>query len=209
MEKETTSTGVRVETSLRAGEIEREINSAVASVGADLVVMGTHGRRGFERWFLGSVTERMLRRSSVPILTTSDVGDGSRPLEHVRNVLVTTDFSGGTEVPISYARSMSEGSSATVTLLHVTSHSQEVDREAIMVQLNGLVPPDASNLACRVEKGDPYRKILDVIDAESVDLVVMNIHGKGMLERALVGATAERVIRAATCPVLGIPSLAL
>jgi nucleotide-binding universal stress UspA family protein len=53
--------------------------------------------------------------------------------------------------------------------------------------------------------GTPYQRILAVAHEEHADIIVMNIHGKGMLERALMGTTAERVLRAAECPVLAIP----
>ena len=58
-----------------------------------------------------------------------------------------------------------------------------------------------------VETGVPYRIVLRTIEDEKVDLLVMNIHGKRLIDRALVGSTAERTLRAAagTCPVLLIP----
>jgi nucleotide-binding universal stress UspA family protein len=46
-----------------------------------------------------------------------------------------------------------------------------------------------------------------MIQSEKIDLVVMNIHGKGMLERALLGSTAERVVRAAQCPIILVPPI--
>src|SRR2546425_5174729 len=59
----------------------------------------------------------------------------------------------------------------------------------------------------RVETGVPYRIILRTLEDEKIDLLVMNIHGKGMLDRALLGSTAERVVRAAPCPVMLIPPM--
>jgi hypothetical protein len=53
----------------------------------------------------------------------------------------------------------------------------------------------------------PYRIILRILEDEKIDLLVMNIHGKGMLDRALLGSTAERVVRAASCPVMLIPPM--
>lgn len=204
-EAEVTASGVRVDSSVGSGEIDNGIGEAVQATGSDVVVMGTHGRRSFERWFLGSATERTLRRSPVPILTIADVGGDPRVLEHVRNILVTTDFSGETDVPLAWASSLAEGGSAAITLLHVdvlsTGPDQDAETLTQLQEIAGRVP----NVTCRVEAGEPYRRILEVIDEENIDLVVMNIHGKGMLERALLGTTAERVIRAATCPVLGIP----
>src|SRR5204862_3953680 len=77
-------------------------------------------------------------------------------------------------------------------------------------QFQHLVPPEARNwceVNTRVETGTPYRIILGMLEDKKVDLLVMNIHGKGMLDRALLGSTAERVVRAASCPVMLIPPM--
>jgi nucleotide-binding universal stress UspA family protein len=105
-----------------------------------------------------------------------------------------------------------------VTLLHVV-HDVSVDmsgkyRDSLLSgvrkQLDDLVPPEAKDwcgVVTRVETGVPYRIILRTLEDEKVDLLVMNIHGKGMLDRALLGSTAERVVRAALCPVMLIPPM--
>jgi nucleotide-binding universal stress UspA family protein len=54
-------------------------------------------------------------------------------------------------------------------------------------------------------EGDAYREILRVADEERTDLIVLNLQGKSLVERALLGSTAERVIRSANVPVLSIP----
>src|SRR5262249_1113745 len=77
-------------------------------------------------------------------------------------------------------------------------------------ELDDMVPAEARNwcnIETLVETGVPYRIILRMLEDEKIDLLVMNIHGKGMLDRALLGSTAERVIRAASCPVMMIPPL--
>src|SRR5262249_37045701 len=72
------------------------------------------------------------------------------------------------------------------------------------------VPVEAANwcnVYTRVRTGVPYRVILSMLEDEKIDLLVMNIHGKGMLDRALLGSTAERVVRVAPCPVMLMPPL--
>ena len=76
------------------------------------------------------------------------------------------------------------------------------------LELENLVAADARercSVETKVETGEPYREILNVLKQTRADLLVMNIHGKGRLERALLGSTAERVIRGAPCPVMAIP----
>ena len=77
-------------------------------------------------------------------------------------------------------------------------------------ELDDMVPAEARNwcnIVTRVETGVPYRVILRMVEDWKIDLLVMNIHGKGMLDRALLGSTAERVVRTAPCPVMMIPPL--
>ena len=61
--------GLEVVTAMTEGAPHRAIVEYVADHDVDLVVMGTHGRSGLERYVLGSVTERVVRSSPVPVLT--------------------------------------------------------------------------------------------------------------------------------------------
>src|SRR5262245_9494937 len=212
---------VNVQAEVRTGEIELEIQRAIKSEKADLLVMGTHGRRGFERWILGSVTERLLRRSTVPLLAISAPKQDREAPPAIRTILVTTDFSEGTSEAVAYAFSVAQECRSRITLLHVINDLTMADvdsklRSPLIVgvrkQLEDLVPEGARawcDVTTRVETGTPYRRILRILDQEKVGLLVMNIHGKGMLDRALLGSTAERVVRAAECPVMLIPPMRL
>ena len=88
--------GVPLETEIRVGDIYDEIKRALEAVKPDLVVMGTHGRRGVERWFMGSTTEKLLRHTPVPLLTIAAPGEKPVAAPQFRRILVTTDFSEGT-----------------------------------------------------------------------------------------------------------------
>lgn len=76
------------------GDIEEQISSAIREFGADVVVMGTHGRTLVRRWLIGSVTQALLRKLPVPILT---VCHAWRPLSFGR-ILFATDFSESSKV---------------------------------------------------------------------------------------------------------------
>jgi nucleotide-binding universal stress UspA family protein len=209
---------VLIETELRTGDIYEEIKRSIDALRPELVVMGTHGRRGVERWFLGSTTEKLLRHSPVPLVSISAAGERYTNGPRFKKILVTTDFSEGTADALAYAFSVAQENESQVTLLHVV-HDIPADitgkyRDPLIAgvrkQLEGLVPPEARNwcdIETRVETGIPYRIILRTIEDERADLVVMNIHGKGMLDRALLGSTAERIVRAAACPVMMIPPM--
>jgi nucleotide-binding universal stress UspA family protein len=208
---------VPVASEVRVGDVHDEIKRSIEVVNPDLVVMGTHGRRGVERWFMGSTTEGLLRHSPVPLLTIA-ANDKSLTEPRFRRILVTTDFSEGTADALAYAFSMAQENDSCITLLHVVNdvaadlsgEYREPLARGIQKELEELVPAEAKNwcdVETRVETGMPYRIILRILEDEKIDLVVMNIHGKGMLDRALLGSTAERIVRAAGCPVMLVPPL--
>jgi nucleotide-binding universal stress UspA family protein len=210
-------TGVEVEADVRSGDVYDEIKRSIETAEPDLIVMGTHGRRAVERWFLGSTTEKLLRHSPVPLVTISAAGEKSFPKAQFRRILVTTDFSEGTSDALNYAFSVAQENQSKVTLLHVLHEAadpavkyRDSVVEGVRKQLEDLIPAEARNwcdIVSRVETGVPYRVIQRTLEDEKVDLLVMNIHGKGMLDRALLGSTAERVVRVAACPVMMIPPL--
>ena len=217
MEKRATQAGVDAKIEVRTGDVRDEIKTAINRTGAGMVIMGTHGRRGFDRWFMGSTTESLLRHVPVPLLMISAPKPFKAPPE-IKRILVTTDFSEGTPDVLAYAFSIAQESQAKITLLHVIN---DVDADVsgpyrdsrikgIRTQLEKLVPPEARDwceVTTRVERGRPFRRILEITKRDKIDLVAMNVHGKGMLDRALLGSTAERVIRGAPCPVLAVPPI--
>jgi nucleotide-binding universal stress UspA family protein len=151
-------------------------------------------------------------------LTISDVGEKSFNAPRFRRILVTTDFSEGTVDALAHAFSVAQENESQVTLLHVlhdvTAELSDKYRasliDGIRKQLDGMIPAEARNwcdIVSKVEMGVPYRIILRMLADLKIDLLVMNIHGKGMLDRALLGSTAERVVRAASCPVMMIPPM--
>jgi nucleotide-binding universal stress UspA family protein len=210
--------GVDAERDLLVGDPYDEIKRMIDVLKPDLIVMGTHGRRGVERWFMGSTTEKLLRDSPVPLVTISAAGEMSFNSPRFRRILVTTDFSEGTPDALTHAFSVAQENESHVTLLHVL-HDISADLsgkyrdslvEGVAKQLDDLIPAEAKtwcDIDTRVETGVPYRIILRMLEDEKIDLLVMNIHGKGMLDRALLGSTAERVVRASSCPVMMIPPL--
>jgi nucleotide-binding universal stress UspA family protein len=221
---------VDLQTIVKVGVPKDEILAIVNDEKIDLVVMGTHGRNAFERLLLGSLTERMLRKIPVPILTVSHLdpameprNDGPVPL---RNVLYATDLSDSAEVGLKFALELARGAGARLTVLHVLQAietiywgaeggylTDELDvlRQETFKRLMLSIPEQWSKgvkVIPMMVEGDPFREILRIADEEKTDLIVMNLHGKGFVERALLGSTAERVIRSAQVPVLSIPPTA-
>jgi nucleotide-binding universal stress UspA family protein len=210
--------GVVCDIEMRIGDVYDEIKKTIEASKPDLLVMGTHGRRGVERWFMGSTTEKLMRHSPVPLLTISGSGEKAAAIPRFRQILVTTDFSEGTSEALAYAFSVAQENESRIELLHVVEDvAADISGkyrgsliEGVRRQLEELVPAEAKtwcDVVTRVETGMPYRIILKSLEEEKIDLLVMNIHGKGMLDRALLGSTAERVVRASSCPVMLIPPM--
>ena len=207
-----------------APHVHDEILGQLAATHADLLVLGTHGRSGFQRLFLGSVTEKIIRQAPCPTLVVPprapDV-PADRPVQF-RRILCPIDFSDSSLAALARAVSMAEEAGAHLTLLHVIETPPELrenplapdfdidrihaaaDAEALR-RLRGLVPETARTF-CKVEtavvEGRAYRQVLRRADEEKADLIVMGVHGRPMFDLLVFGSNTHHVIRAATCPVL-------
>jgi len=208
---------IAVHTTVVIGDVDTEIRRSITAGKPDLVVVGTRGRRGFERWVLGSVTEKLMRHCPVPLLVIGSNGATRMVPPAIARMIVTTDFSSGTADAINYAFSIAGESQSKVTLLHVINDGVPANSKTredlfgnIRTELEKLVPDEARpwcEVRTQIDSGTPWRAILKRIQAEKPGLLVMNVHGKGVLERALVGSTADRVLRGSCCPVLLIPPM--
>jgi nucleotide-binding universal stress UspA family protein len=182
----------------------------------DLVVMGTHGRRGVRRMLLGSVTEEVVRRAPCPVFTIQADADEA-PDQAVRRILVPVDFSTAAKVAVQHATEIAQTYGAEVHLLHVV---EEVVYPSAYGIEPALFPKD--EVVVRVEKtlGEMARSevgyedvqvsatigyapmtILDYVQENQIDLVVIATHGRAGLDRMLLGSVAERVIRQSPVPV--------
>ena len=184
-----------------------------------LIVIGTHGWRGFDHLMLGSVTERVLRHASCPVLAVRPTAPGSNhpgaPDEPVpiRRVLCCVDFSAHSRRALDYALSTASAYSAEVTVLHVLDHVAESadvaqETDAAIDDLAKLLPPAApgsTKTHLEVRLGKPYREILDLASEMKADLIVTGVRGRNSLDLAVFGSTTYRVIQLGPVPVLTVP----
>jgi nucleotide-binding universal stress UspA family protein len=116
---------------------------------------------------------------------------------------------------VAWASSIAEKFNAGVTLVHVidfaagdvSNHYRQMLLDGTRAEMKNLFPAASNSrrVTTRVEFGIPFKVILKLVTLEKASMVVLGMHGQHMLERALVGTTAERVIRASPCPVLAVP----
>jgi len=184
----------------------------------DLIVMGTHGRSGLDRFLLGSTTEKILRKARCPVLVVrKPVNRFVKPEDrrdpvHPRKILSCTDFSKHSEMALKYALSLATEFSAELTLLHVLEdvpRSPEVKSVAaeVLRDLEALVPREAIDW-CTIRPviriGKPYQEIIQLALEARSDLIVLGVRGRSALDLALFGSTTHRVIQLGTCPVLAV-----
>ncbi|GAB6860282.1 universal stress protein [Haloplanus litoreus] len=186
---------VPVETHVVEGNPETVLAGAIDDYGADLVAMGTHGRSGVDRYLFGSLAERTLRTAHVPVLTVRTAEDGDTT-PTVENVLVATDGSDEAERAGEHAIAVAGATGARLHALTVGDEEDPARRLADRAREAGI---DAT---AAVRTGRPHEAILDYADEFDVDLVTLGSHGRTGVERVLLGSVAERVLRAATKPVL-------
>jgi nucleotide-binding universal stress UspA family protein len=205
---------------LEEGDSVEEILACASELPADLVVMGTHGRRGFERLVLGSVTVKVMRKGVCPLLTVSSEprGLGASKEGIFKKILCPVDFSTPSVKALEYALSLAQEADGCLILLHVveslfegegtTDLRSNLEREAFE-KMKAAIPADATNW-CQPEEivltGRPYQQILNLAGEREVDLIVMGIHGRSAVDLMLFGSTTNHVIRQAPCPVLTIRS---
>ena len=191
----------------------------------DLIVMGTHGRRGPARMFLGSVTEEVIRQADCPVLTLRN--RDQRPTgEAIEKILVPIDFSEHSKSALSYAREIAALYGSSLQLVHaieepvypyfyapaggfsVAQHLEELrikTDEALDKLLSESKGPEVP-FEKFVVTGRPAIEITHFAEEQNTDMIVIATHGLTGLERLLVGSTAEQVVRLATCPVFTVKS---
>ncbi len=186
----------------------------------DLIVMGTHGRRGMDRLFLGSVAEEVVRFATCPVYTVREnpapLGGGG-----VSTVLVPVDFSNCARVTLQNAAELAVAYGASLTVLHVIE-------EAVLPHVYGIEPLTLSSADLEekttaalqelvedtvgsrvpfeivVAIGHPAPTIVDAAREHAADMVVISTHGRTGVPRLVMGSVAEKVVRMAPCPVFTV-----
>ncbi len=186
--------------------------------GHDLIVMSTHGRKGLSRYLQGSVSEKVVRLSKVPVLTARMQPDEQLAFPY-ENVLVPTDGSAGATQAAQHGVAFAESLEATVHVLSVVddasagldirSTGSEQDHEQAATEAIEEVITEAethgvTDTVRQIEHGDPADAILSYIDANSIDVIVMGTTGRRGTDRILLGSVAEKTVRSAPVPVLTI-----
>ena len=174
------------------------IRQLAASTQAGLIVMGTHGRTGLNRWMLGSVTERILRESPAPVLTVR-----SAPKGPIRHILCPVSDTEPSRAALAVAAAFGACFDASVTALHV----HEEHGGGRIPDLCEWIPAEERsrcNLRELVRHGNAAEEIIKLASEEEYDLLVLGATRRRFFEGLVLGTTTLRAVRHAACPVLSV-----
>jgi nucleotide-binding universal stress UspA family protein len=197
---------------LQRGELWDVISEVIEKHNIDLVVVGTHGRQGLKKVFLGSVAEKIYRQARCPVLTVRpEIAAARGAAWQLKRILFATDFSDTSLHALPYALSLAEENQATLILLHVAPlvpyQYKDSIRETTCKRLEGLMPDQPwCNPDFVVCFDFPAQGILQIAGDRDTDLIVLGVNRRAAvgLTSHLPWSTASDVVSAAPCPVLTV-----
>ena len=188
----------------------------------DLIVMGTHGRRGINHLILGSVAEEVVRLSPCPVLTVRETTPDTIDL---KQILVPLDFSDFSTEAFAVGGALAADLGATLRALHIIEESihpsfyvtgqtsleawyPEMEASAIMEMQRITEKAGGSEVPVEyhIKEGRAAADIVTFAKRNNIQLIVMASHGLSGIEHFLIGSVTEKVVRLAPCPVLTVKS---
>ena len=215
-------TRVPVSGLIRDGKVVPVLATLVRETHAGLVVMSTHGRGGFQRFWLGSVADAFVRQATVPVLLVRGTRPPAKRLAGAApfvRALVPVDGSRRAEHAVEAAKGLLGRGPARLTLLHVVHPMSALagqnlkrapEEEVVATYLEPLARRTATptldvRLDVKVE-ANVARVVMDAVEAHDADVIALAGQGLSGVQRLLVGSVADKLIRTAPVPVLVVPT---
>jgi len=216
---------------ITVGHTADEVSRLVDEKEIDLVIAATRGRSGLKRLILGSVTERLMRVLSCPLLVVQspehEFVDPINQEIRLKRILVGCDFSPDSDLAFQHALSLAQEFEADLHLAHVIEPSvssellipdkalsAEIQRglhQRFTEKLITMIPEDARNWCtpetCILE-GQPYEALIKYAETNAMDMIVLGVRGHGLVKTLFLGSTTDRVVRQSACPVLSVSTKA-
>jgi nucleotide-binding universal stress UspA family protein len=205
--------GALVEPCVAEGEVVGGILEQAAQLDVDLIVIGTHGRGGVERFLLGSVASKVLRKADRPVIAVPPAA--ASHAVPFRSIVCATDLSEPGNRAVTTAAALGRDAGASLVIVHavewpfgvesgpdrLTELRQNLEADA-RDQIAKLLPAGPGQVEIAVTTGRPQADILARAASSKADLLVLGASGRGAVGAGLLGSTADRVIRSAECPVM-------
>ena len=197
------------------GEPHEVIVDVATAKNADLIAMGTHGRKGLKKLFMGSVTSRVIVSSLCDVLIVK------KPFMDCSgrygSLLVSFDGSEFSKKALERACELSKIDGSEITAVYVIPRYEEMiefftsslikenlyhDAEKIMEKARSIATEKGLKMNTEIADGDEADKIIETANRLKSDLIIRGTHGWSGINRAIIGSVAERVIINAPCPIL-------
>ena len=208
---------------IRAGRPFDQICQTASEIQADLIVLATHGRTGWERAFLGRTVERVIRHAPCPVLVARPTRAGRKHELKLRKIVVPVDFSDCAAQGLRYAMGLAQRFGAELSLLNVVQLHHDLPpiviyspsklgrwaREVATAHMEDFVAATdfgGVKFETAIKLGSPAQKICRYARTVGADLIVTSTHGRTGLPHILIGSTAEQIVRYARSPVLVVPT---
>jgi nucleotide-binding universal stress UspA family protein len=196
------------------GEPHDVLMDVAVARNADLIAIGTHGRRGLQKLFLGSVTGRVLMSSPCDVMVVKKrLGKCS----NFESILLSFDGSQFSRKALERACELAKLEGSVITAVYVIPRYEEMieffatsliyenlqhDAEQIMEKARNLAKEYGVEIKTQVSSGDEAEEIVAAATKLNSDLIIRSTHGWSGINRAILGSVAERVFINAPCPVL-------
>ncbi|MEW6117311.1 MAG: universal stress protein [Nitrospirota bacterium] len=207
--------GIKVESIVCQGDPPKVIDDIAWEKKADLVAIGTHGRKGLKRLIMGSVTAHVILNAPCDVLVVKKPCTACTGT--YESILVPYDGSEFSKLALNRACRIAKIDGADVTVLYVIPRYEEMigfvktegiknslHQEAQRIVNSAAVIASAQDITLKtvIEEGSASDKIVEIASLFKNDLIVMGSYGWKGVSKAIMGSTTERVIMNATCPIL-------
>ncbi len=224
LQREAAERGLDATAVIREGIPATQIADYADEGEIDGIVIGTSGRGGVARAVMGSVADKVVRTASVPVITLNPaVVDAEREASPIDSVLLPTDGSAPAEAAATRGVELAAQLGATVHLLSVVDAEATEELEELFDDAEANDRPTARtddpfealvtearnrgvDCVTVTREGRPAEEIVDYATEARVGGIVMGTHGRGGIERLIVGSVADAVVRRAPVPVVTIRS---
>jgi len=186
---------------------ELAILRVARDINADLIIMGTHGRRGIRRAILGSVTEYVLRETDIPVITVNPALFAPDRTASIRTVLCPVNFTAIARDALVQASAIAESFAAQLVVMHVCEGSEPRLFSDVQNQFGIWVDPQVrANTRYKeiVAHGHAAQEVLSVADQIDADLVVIGAQHKRFADATVIGSTTEKISRFAKRAVMTV-----
>jgi nucleotide-binding universal stress UspA family protein len=212
--------GLQVAVEMPMGLPAYSLNEVAGRHGADLIVVGSHGKSLWREGVLGCVSCALLHHALYPVLLLNvqvkeGMAEGTCRLqatELLRHVLFPTDFSEIAQGAFDCLENLASKGMAQVTLLHVLEAAGSPGAEAraqdsLAATQGRLKEAGVPQVDTQLSQGHPIPGILELLRSQDFSLIIMGTQGRGFIKEIFLGSVAHNVSRQAPCPVLLIPPL--